>query len=376
MSLPSDVPAARPLPGSHEPGAAAARQPVAADQDPGLDPDPKQVSVSDSPSSAAGGASDPPADRPRSGRAGGILGRILIALASVAAIVLLRRQLDLADLWDQLREADPLWLGVAALAAVLPVIGSAAGFVALAPGRLPFGRTTLVQLATSFFNLITPASAGGLALNVRFLSRQGIPLAVAVAVVGLVQTTSVLVTAVLVVVLLLASGRSLSDAPHLPWMTVLVATLLVVAVAAVLRLWPRGRELAARYLLRPFREAGPQLWGIVTDRRRMALAVLGHLCVTFGFVAILAAALAAVGQSAPLVLMAVVVIGGSAIAGAVPVPGGIGAAEAALFSGLVVIGVESAPALSAALIFRMLTFWLRVPIGWLALIALRRGNAV
>lgn len=343
MSLPSDVPAARPVPAPEEPGAAPA--PV------------------------------DPASAGRTGR-GALAGRILIGVASVIAVYLLLRQMDLADLWDRLRGADPLWLAVSALAAVLPVVGSAAGFVALSPGRLPFGRTTLVQLATSFVNLITPASAGGLALNVRFLSRRGIPLAVAVAVVGLVQTTSVLVTAVLVVVLLLASGRSLSDAPHLPWMTLLAVAALVTLVAAGLRFWPRGRELASRYVLQPFRAAGPQLWGIVTDRKRMALAVIGHLTVTFGFVAVLAAALRSVGESAPLVLMAVVVIGGSAIAGAVPVPGGIGAAEAALFSGLAVIGVESAAALSAALIFRVFTFWLRVPIGWLALIALRRSGSV
>ncbi|MBT0772222.1 flippase-like domain-containing protein [Kineosporia sp. J2-2] len=307
---------------------------------------------------------------------GRVIGRVVLVLATVLGGYALLQQVDFADLFERLRSTDPLWLTLACLASVLPIVGSAAGFVAFAPGKLPFGQTTLVQLATSFVNLITPASAGGLALNVRYLTRKGIPLAVAVAVVGLVQTTSVLVTAVLVVLLLVASGRSLSDAPHVPWMTVGAALGVVVALLVLLRFWPWGRALVTKYVVRPFRDAGPELRDIVTDRRRLALAVAGHLTVTLGFVAVLGSALWAFGESAPLVLLAVVVISGSAIAGAVPVPGGIGAAEAALAGGLVVIGVDKPVALSAAVLFRLITFWVRVPIGWLALLVLRRQSAV
>nr|WP_269328714.1 lysylphosphatidylglycerol synthase transmembrane domain-containing protein [Kineosporia babensis] len=296
--------------------------------------------------------------------------------ASILAFYLLTQQVNVSDLGQRLSQASPGWLATALLASVLPVVGSAAGFLAFAPGRLPFGQITLVQLATSFVNLITPASAGGLALNVRYLSRRGIPLAVAVAVVGLVQTMSVLVTAVALTGLLAASGRSMSDAPHVPWVLPLVVLGVAAVVAVVLRFWPRGRELITVHVIKPFREAGPQLRDIVTSKKRLALAVAAHLTVTLGFVAVLGSALAAFDESAPPILMAAVVIGGSAIAGAVPVPGGIGAAELALFSGLYAIGVQESAALSAALLFRLITFWIRVPIGWLALIVLRRQAAV
>ncbi|GLY33112.1 lysylphosphatidylglycerol synthase transmembrane domain-containing protein [Kineosporia sp. NBRC 101731] len=306
-----------------------------------------------------------------------LAGRALLVVASVLAVYVLSQQVDFADLWQRLRSADPLWLLLAALAAVLPVVGSALSFLAFAPGRVPFGQMTLVQLATSFVNLITPASAGGLALNVRYLTRRDIPLAVAVTVVGLVQTMSIVVTAVLVVVLLGASGRSFSDAPHVPWLTVLIAAGIFLIAVGLLRFWPWGRALAVRYVVKPFRDAGPQLRDIVTNRKRLALATLGHLTVTLGFVGVLGAALHAFNEGVPLVLLAIVVIAGSAIAGSVPVPGGIGAAEAALAGGLKVAGVEDYEvAVSAAVLFRVFTFWLRVPIGWLALVALRRQAAV
>jgi uncharacterized membrane protein YbhN (UPF0104 family) len=196
-----------------------------------------------------------------------------------------------------------------------------------------------------------------------------------VAVVGLVQTSAVLVTIVLVIVLLLVSGRSLQNTPQVPWLTLLIVVAVIVAAGVALRFWPWGRQFVYQHVLKPFREAGPQLRGIVTDPRRLALAALGHVTVTLGFVGVLGAGLKAFGESAPLVLIAVVVIGGSAIGGAAPA-GGIGAAEAALVGGLVWIGVDDSAALSAALLFRVITFWLRVPIGWLALIALRRQGAV
>ncbi|MCE0535621.1 flippase-like domain-containing protein [Kineosporia rhizophila] len=307
---------------------------------------------------------------------GALIGRVVLGVASVVAVYLLVQRVDFADLWQRLRDTDPVWLSVALLFSILPVVGSAAGFLAFSPGRIPFGQITLVQLATSFVNLITPASAGGLALNVRYLTRKDVPVAVAVAVVGLVQTMSVLVTAVAITLLLALSGRNMSDAPHVPWLAVAIVAGVVLAAALLLRFWPWGRALFVKHVVQPFREAGPELRHIVTSKKRLALAVVGHLAVTLGFVAVLAASLAAFDQSAPLILMAVVVIGGSAIAGTVPVPGGIGAAETALFLGLTAIQVDESAALSAALLFRVITFWIRVPIGWVALVVLRRQNAV
>ena len=44
--------------------------------------------------------------------------------------------------------------------------------------------------------------------------------------------------------------------------------------------------------------------------------------------------------------------------------GGLGAVEAALSAGLTAAGLPGATAVSAVLLFRTLTFWLPVPVGW------------
>ena len=60
----------------------------------------------------------------------------------------------------------------------------------------------------------------------------------------------------------------------------------------------------------------------------------------------------------------------------VPSPGGIGPVEAALTGGLVIAGVPSSIAFSTAVLYRLFTFWGRVPIGWVALQIAQKRNIV
>jgi len=77
----------------------------------------------------------------------------------------------------------------------------------------------------------------------------------------------------------------------------------------------------------------------------------------------------------PVAAAALVYLGGAAVATAAPTPGGIGATEAALIGGYAAIGVAATPAFTAVLLFRLVTFWLPILPGWLALVTLeRRGD--
>jgi uncharacterized protein (TIRG00374 family) len=61
-------------------------------------------------------------------------------------------------------------------------------------------------------------------------------------------------------------------------------------------------------------------------------------------------------------------------AGLMPVPGGMGVTEAALTAGFVAIGVDSATAVGAAIMYRIITFYLPPIIGYLTLRSLRRHS--
>ena len=66
----------------------------------------------------------------------------------------------------------------------------------------------------------------------------------------------------------------------------------------------------------------------------------------------------------------------AAVAAAAPTPGGLGAIEAALVTGLTGVGVAPGPAVSAVLLYRLATYWLPVAPGWLAWRVLQRREYV
>jgi hypothetical protein len=55
-------------------------------------------------------------------------------------------------------------------------------------------------------------------------------------------------------------------------------------------------------------------------------------------------------------------------------PGGLGIVEAALTGALVALGVPAGPALTAVLVYRAITFWLAIAIGWPTYYGLMRGE--
>ncbi|WP_432523688.1 lysylphosphatidylglycerol synthase transmembrane domain-containing protein [Kineococcus sp. SYSU DK006] len=302
---------------------------------------------------------------------------LLLAVATIAAVLVLARRLEGADLGERLRGAQVRWLVLAVLLSVVPLLGNVASMVSLAPVRLPVVRTGVVWLATSFVNLVTPSSTGGVALTVRYVQRQGaVPLAVAATTIGVVQSTSFAVTAVVLGICLLAVGREWGVADLVPWPVPALAVAGVVLVVVTGRSWPWARRQLRERVVAPVRREWPGLRGALTSPRRLAVALTGHLAVPLGFAATLDASARAFGGEPSFALLVLVVVGSSAVTAAVPVPGGVGASEAALTAGLVAAGLEPGPALSAALLHRLLTFWVRVPPAWAALVWLRRRGAV
>ena len=73
---------------------------------------------------------------------------------------------------------------------------------------------------------------------------------------------------------------------------------------------------------------------------------------------------------------AAVYLGGAVVSAAAPTPGGLGAMEAALVAGLTHLGLHDGKAVASVLTFRLLTYWLPILPGYLALHDLRRRNLV
>ena len=303
--------------------------------------------------------------------------RSLVTLvASVAAAYLLAGELARASLGHALQTADVRW-GLVALALSAVTYAAAtlelSGFV---PGRLPFIRTMLAQLAGSFVTLVTPAAVGGVSVNIRYLQRRKIPAPVAAASVGVSQVVALVLHILLLVVSIAIAGAADKEPfrPPPTWSYFVLAGLVVLArgVLAV----PAGRRLLRARVQPMLGQVLPRLLEVAQQPRKLAEGIGGALLLTVTYIFCLAACVQAFHGSAAIASIAVVYLTGSALGSIIPTPGGIGAVEAALTAGLVAAGLHGTEAASSVLLFRLLTFWLPVPFGYAALSYLESKDAI
>ncbi|MEV6112609.1 lysylphosphatidylglycerol synthase transmembrane domain-containing protein [Streptomyces sp. NPDC052109] len=268
-----------------------------------------------------------------------------------------------------LRHANWWWI-----LAVLPVTFISQVFstclqLGTIPARLPFGPTYEVQFASSFLNRITPNNVGGMALNLRYLQKTGIETGAATASVGLQSLAGAVSNAVLAAGFFAWAGRHHAGVHlHLPaGRYVLPAIALTLAAGGLLGVTPAGRRFLREKVWPFLHAAGSTLTGIASDPAKLALLVTGALGLPLIQVVGLALSVRAFGGDLPFVQAGAVYMAARLVANAAPVPGGLGALEAGLIAGLTALGVAAGAATSAVLVYRLLTFWLNVPLGALAL---------
>jgi glycosyltransferase 2 family protein len=303
--------------------------------------------------------------------------RVLTLVATIFAAYVIIGQLGSKSLGHVLKHSDPSWVLLALALSAVTYVGAAFSLSGFVLEKLSFARTFLAQLAGSFVTLVTPAAVGGVALNIRYLTKSKVPPADAASSVGVSQVFAFALHLLLLVIFIALTGGSHSTSFRPPsWAYIALAVLGAVALG-VLAL-PSGRRLVRSRVAPALGQVIPRLLDIAQKPAKLAEGIGGALLLTFAYIVCLDVSLRAVGFShASFFAVAVVYLTGSALGSIVPTPGGLGAVEVALSGGLTAIAhVPSAYALSAVLLFRLITFWLPVPIGWVAMNYLQRHDAL
>ena len=299
---------------------------------------------------------------------------LTVVLPVIAAVVVLTT-VNVTEITKALATSDWRW-GVVALALSLATfVGAALTLVAFSPVKLPLWSATLVHAVGSFVALAAPAGIGSAALNLRMLTKRGVTTSLAVATVALVQVSQFVVTIALLLVLSLASGTS-GAALFTPSPEQLIALGAVAAALAALLAFPAVRHWLVRHTLPTLRQTGPRLIQVVGHPGKVTVALGGNVALTMGYVLAFDASLAAFGQHLSLIQVAMVYLVGNAAGAAIPTPGGIGTIEVALIGGLTASGLNAGVAASVVVLFRVVSFWLPIPIGWVALRYLRRTGEI
>jgi uncharacterized protein (TIRG00374 family) len=142
----------------------------------------------------------------------------------------------------------------------------------------------------------------------------------------------------------------------------------VIASAACIFGVPRLRAK----ILPQLRVAVTSLSAVIRDRKKRLELFGGTILTEVVFALALGAVCNAFGVELALSQLLLVNMGASVLAGLLPVPGGIGAAEAAITAGLVAVGVDEGQAFAIAFTHRLCTYYLPPVLGYISLRWLQR----
>lgn len=294
---------------------------------------------------------------------------VTVIVLALALYVLLPRVADVGVLRDEIGDASWGWLlGVVAFEAIT-YLGAAIAISSSVPDRISLFGCARVQVAAAFVDIVSPHSIGGMALNTRYLQKQGVEAGTAVAGVGLNAIAGVAGHVLLFGAFVLWTGSEVesTDAPLIPAVSpVLLLPLLVV----VLLLFGFSRISIGRRLL------DERVWPVLRDaytgvrvlaRNPAMIAGLlgGSMLTTLGFTGSFVCAVLAFGGGVSIPAAATVYLASWAVASIAPTPGGLGALELALIAGLNRLGMSADTAVSTVLVFRTITLWLPVLPGWI-----------
>jgi uncharacterized protein (TIRG00374 family) len=302
--------------------------------------------------------------------------RTLITLTAGAfAAYLLITTLGKSKPGDIIAHANWSWVLVAALCSALSYVAATMQLTGFVPEKVPFGRALLAQVAGSFVKLVAPAAVGGVALNTRFLQKTGMRSGQAAASVGASQLAGGGVHLMLLFAFGFVAGTS-NTKDIAPSRTVIAGVLVVAVLIMVGAAIPKVRHWASERLQSLFAGVVPRMLDLLQQPTKLATGLGGIVLITLTLAGCLDASAHAFGGNLDFATVAAVYLTANAAGSLVPVPGGIGPIELALTGALVPAGMPSSNALTAVLLFRLLTFWLPVLPGWASYAYLQRKGAL
>ena len=342
---------------------------------------------------SATGVEPPPLEQIRRVTRGAIVRVALIGLLTYFLISTLSG-VDFASLWAELSTANWWWIAAGFVLSPLAQVFFSFGTIGATTTRLRYLAVLMLQYAVQFLALIVPSTAARIALDVRFFQSFGVAPGAAVSL-GMIDSFSGFVVQILLIIVILVSGlpaftspigqssttgssTDTTSSPSVAALALAIGLLSIVVVLVVPRL--RRRFLGrARHIGAAVREQLRSARGALDVLRRpskLGEMLGGNLGGQVVQAVVLGLCLKAFGAEASLSQLILINTAVSLFAGLMPVPGGMGVAEAGYTAGLQAIGVPSSVAISTAIAFRLVTFYLPPLWGSVAMRWLRRNSYV
>jgi uncharacterized membrane protein YbhN (UPF0104 family) len=307
---------------------------------------------------------------------------VLIGLLAYTLISALAN-VGLKSLADELRNAKAGWLIAALVLSPFIQLGQAVSTKGASVADVRYGPVLMLQYAIQFIALAVPSSAARVALEVRFFQCNGVDPGAAVSI-GVIDSVCGFVVQLILILTITLTGLA-----NLDWSTMtsssndsssssasssggisiwaLLLALVVVTVVVVLVVPTYRRRVFGgiprfQTALREQATASRGALRVLRSAKKDGMIFGGNLYAQILQAIILGLCLRAFGEHASLAGLILVNTFVSLFAGLMPVPGGMGVAEAGFTAGLVALGVSNPAAVSTAIAFRLVTFY--VPPIW------------
>jgi glycosyltransferase 2 family protein len=301
---------------------------------------------------------------------------VLTIVGLTVAAYLFIGQLSKVDLLGAISHMNIGWFSVALVGSAITYLAAAENLAAFVPKRLSPVRGFLVQLSTAFVGIAMPPTVGHVAVNARYLTRQKVDGGSIAAAIAVSQIVNVMTTVPLLIVFGLLTGSGLSHFKIVPGTDVLIGVAVIGGVGGMLLAVPQTRARLLRSVGPRLQSLWPHLLDALSQPVRLVAGVGANLLETFGYLVAFISSLLALGAHPALLPAAVVYLAGNTVGSLAPTPGGLGAVEAVLAAGLTAMGIPAHEAIPAVLVFRVATFWLPIPLGWLSFVALQRSGTL
>lgn len=304
-------------------------------------------------------------ERLRRVRPGDLVKPALSLIAAYALIGMLG-EIDFVAVWDVVRNAAWALIIIGFIIGQFVFIPEATGMRFATGYDLVLRPLVILQVSVKWIGLAIPSAAGRVAMNTAYLRKYGVPTTVAVSQGAIDGISGFVVEAFILLVFFISSDTANLDVDvdDLPWgLIIVIALFLIFAVVfAVLRI-QRLRE----FVLPVISDAWGLLKGVIVNPGRLIGLLTSNLVSRVILAIVLWFTLQAIGAPLPLLTCLVVTVATNLLAGIVPVPGGIGVAEAVMTTFLVFFGLDSDTAFAAAVVFRVATFYIPAGEGFFAM---------
>jgi uncharacterized protein (TIRG00374 family) len=293
-----------------------------------------------------------------------VMAALIFLVAS--ALIPLFTSVDYSEIWDVLQNADTGLVVLAFIVGHLQFFPSAASTMFAVSVTLPFWPLLALQFASQFISLAIPSSAGRVAMNATFIHKFGVSVAGAVAQGAIDGFAGFVVQIALILIILLTGDVDLGleiDPAEVPWLLILGLLILFVVGVVITVLKVR----AVRDKVMP---VVGQAWDSLRVVLKEPTRAVGLLISNFVWWNVLGLTLwlvlESVGTDLSYGSALFAATSTSLLAGFMPVPGGVGVAEATMTAILVAFGVDQSTAFAVTAVYRVITFYLPALEGFFA----------